>query len=384
MFKKLKNAFGGKKKTETTSLSDAGPAPATALGKSPNVKKKREAAEKLASRWQSEGDGKRMPREDIQLAVELATCTEVDLKRKAAQVLAHAASSEVNRSGLVEGGAVPALLAMAKAGDTEATQWSVWAVAALAQHESARAQLVSQGALEMFTNVATTTRESELRSFCANGLENLCKIPSHQLRFLRQGGLNALLRFAQGDAGQQGYAAAIMAAMVENEDCKPLMAADAGIDALFALAGASDTTVKGYSAAIIAALSQVEQNRGKIVNKNGFDVLLKLVHVDDQEVQCFAAAAVASLLDNEERRTRFAGKGGLGVMLKLASGESRAKTYAAVSICALADSPAVAGKMTEGSDLQVIMNISRAQDEDLRAYGVAALANLAHHGTQDM
>ena len=36
------------------------------------------------------------------------------------------------------------------------------------------------------------------------------------MRFARQGGVNALAVFASGDAQQQGYAAAIMANLVEN------------------------------------------------------------------------------------------------------------------------------------------------------------------------
>ena len=39
------------------------------------------------------------------------------------------------------------------------------------------------------------------------------------MRFLRQGGLAAIARFAHGDNQQQGYAAAILANMIESGTC---------------------------------------------------------------------------------------------------------------------------------------------------------------------
>jgi hypothetical protein len=39
---------------------------------------------------------------------------------------------------------------------------------------------------------------------------------NNQIRLLRQGGIGALAAFASGDPQQQGYAAAIMAGLVEN------------------------------------------------------------------------------------------------------------------------------------------------------------------------
>ena len=45
------------------------------------------------------------------------------------------------------------------------------------------------------------------------------------------------------------------------DECKPLMAQDDGIDALFTLASTQDVVIKGYASAILAALSQIGMHK---------------------------------------------------------------------------------------------------------------------------
>jgi hypothetical protein len=160
-----------------------------------------------------------------------------------------------------------------------------------------------------------------------------------------------------------------------------------------------------------------ETNRSKIAARNGFDVLLKLAHVDDAEVQTFAAAGLASLVDTgvlvrpdsrslrtnairftDERRSRLVSKGGIGVLLRLAqASDPKARSYAAVALCSMAENgwrqepdpvqstahemraATVSGKIVESGGAEALAQLIRADEPDVRAYGVAAIANLAQH-----
>jgi len=370
----------------------------------------------------------------VQVLISLADTDDEERQHWAAVALCKLIQDRSSRVRIVEEGAISALSAISKAADrrgkVETTRICSAALLTLCSYNESKQLVVDRGAVPVLIQLAKS-EDTVTKQNCTLGLCSLLSLQDSAIYIMQQGAVSALVQLSNTDnEGTRASCAAVLYNLSASAETGQLVVKEGFVPAVITLSKAQSLETKSRCAATLCNLTCVEVNRRRMVdervvptlvaimenaNENGdeecvryctsalcslsndpvnTEEIVKDLHVlraiaqdswEGEDTKRSMCTVLANLTFLQASRSTLAQLGAVGSLMNYAKlDDNDTRQRCAMAFCNLSCEAAIRGKMVEDGVVAVLGALSNSYSEENQQDCAKALCNLSCHPGAEM